>query len=68
MKKIGGFIYPWGNGHFTRMMHLDETIQDTMRDNVEMHYTSSGEIYQKLMQKFAQKKEIQFTISRCPHP
>ena len=57
MKKIGGFIYPWGNGHFTRMMHLDETIQDTMRDNVEMHYTSSGEIYQKLLQKFAQKKD-----------
>ena len=57
MKKIGGFIYPWGNGHFTRMMHLHETIQETMRDNVEMHYTSSGEIYQKLLQKFAQKKD-----------
>ncbi len=51
MKKIGGFIYPWGNGHFTRMMHLDNTIQDTIKD-VEMHYTSSGEIYQKLLQRF----------------
>ncbi|MDE1845596.1 MAG: glycosyltransferase [Thaumarchaeota archaeon] len=57
MKKIGGFIYPWGNGHFTRMMHLDKTIQDIMKDDVEMHYTSSGEIYQKLLQKFAQKKD-----------
>jgi hypothetical protein len=56
MKKIGGFIYPWGNGHFTRMMHLDNTIQDIMKDDVEMHYTSSGEIYQKLLQKFSQDK------------
>lgn len=52
MKKIGGFIYPWGNGHYTRMMHLDSTINDTMKGKVEMHYTSSGEIYQKLLQKF----------------
>jgi hypothetical protein len=51
MKKIGGFIYPWGNGHFTRMMHLDNTIQSAIKD-VEMHYTSSGEIYQKLLQRF----------------
>lgn len=57
MKKIGGFIYPWGNGHFTRMMHLDKTVQDVLGDNVEMHYTSSGEIYQKLLEKFAQKKD-----------
>lgn len=57
MKKIGGFVYPWGNGHFTRMMHLDEAIQDTMKDDVQMHYTSSGEIYQKLLQKFPQNKD-----------
>ena len=57
MKKIGGFVYPWGNGHFTRMMHLDKTIQDTMKDDVQMHYTSSGEIYQKLLQKFPQNKD-----------
>ena len=57
MKKIGGFIYPWGSGHFTRMMNLDKTIQDVMKDDVEMHYTSSGEIYQKLLEKFSQKKD-----------
>ena len=57
MKKIGGFVYPWGNGHFTRMMHLDKAIQDTMKDDVQMHYTSSGEIYQKLLQKFPQNKD-----------
>jgi len=26
MKKIGQFIYPWGNGHYTRMMRLDEVL------------------------------------------
>mgnify|MGYP001554118884 FL=1 len=57
MKKIGGFVYPWGNGHFTRMMHLDKAIQDTMKDDVQMHYTSSGEIYQKLLQKFPHNKD-----------
>lgn len=57
MKKIGGFVYPWGNGHFTRMMHLDKAIQDTMKDDVQMHYTSSGEIYQKILQKFPQNKD-----------
>ena len=57
MKKIGGFIYPWGNGHFTRMMNLDNTIHEILRDELEIHYTSSGEIYQKLLQKFPQKRE-----------
>jgi hypothetical protein len=56
MKKIGGFIYPWGNGHFTRMMNLDKTIHDIIKDEIDIHYTSSGEIYQKLLQKFSQKK------------
>jgi hypothetical protein len=39
------------------MMHLDKAIQDTMKDDVQMHYTSSGEIYQKLLQKFPQNKD-----------
>lgn len=57
MKKIGGFIYPWGSGHFTRMMNLDKDIQDIMKDKIEIHYASSGEIYQKLLEKFSQKKD-----------
>jgi hypothetical protein len=57
MKKIGGFIYPWGNGHFTRMMNLDSMIHETLRNDLEIHYTSSGEIYQKLLEKFSSKKD-----------
>ncbi len=57
MKKIGGFINPWGNGHFTRMMALDRAIQNNIDDELEMHYSSSGEIYQKLLKKFPTNKE-----------
>ncbi len=57
MKKIGGFVYPWGNGHYTRMMYLDGAIQKIMGEEIDIHYTSSGEIYQKLLQKFSGKKD-----------
>ncbi len=56
MKKIGGFINPWGNGHFTRMMTLDDAINQNIEDEIEIHYSSSGEIYQKLLKKFPTKK------------
>lgn len=57
MKKIGGFINPWGNGHFTRMMALDEVIRQNAEDDLDIHYSSSGEIYQKLLKRFPAKKE-----------
>ncbi len=57
MKKIGGFINPWGNGHFTRMMALDDVIRQNVRDDLDIHYSSSGEIYQKLLKRFPAKKE-----------
>jgi len=55
MKKIGEFIYPWGTGHFTRMMYLDKAIRDSLNKEVDIHYSSSGEIYKKLTQKFSEK-------------
>src|SRR5215467_14942225 len=55
MKKIGEFIYPWGTGHFTRMMYLDKAIRDSLNKEIDIHYSSSGEIYKKLMQKFSDK-------------
>ena len=62
MKKIGGFIYPWGNGHYTRMMALDRAIHDHIREEIDIHYSSSGEIYQKLLQKFSDRKEKMHNI------
>ncbi|HJU13538.1 MAG TPA: glycosyltransferase [Candidatus Nitrosotalea sp.] len=57
MKKIGGFINPWGNGHFTRMMALDDTIRQNAGKEYDIHYSSSGEIYQKLIKRFPTNRE-----------
>ena len=55
MAKIGQFIYPWGNGHYSRMMRLNEKLKE-MGDN-EFHYFSKGDIYKKLLEKFPDEKE-----------
>jgi len=55
MAKIGQFIYPWGNGHYSRMMRLNEKLKE-MDDN-EFHYFSKGDIYKKLLEKFPDEKE-----------
>ena len=57
MKKIGQFIYPWGNGHFSRMMRLNDALDETINDETEMHFFSKGEILEKLYKKFPTKKE-----------
>ena len=55
MAKIGQFIYPWGNGHYTRMMRLNEKLKE-IGDN-EIHYFSKGDIYKRLLEKFPDEKE-----------
>jgi len=55
MAKIGQFIYPWGNGHYSRMIRLNEKLKE-MGDN-EFHYFSKGDIYKKLLEKFPDEKE-----------
>lgn len=57
MLKIGEFIYPWGNGHYTRMMALDQVLPKYIKSEFEVHYSSKGEIYQKLLEKFPTKKQ-----------
>lgn len=57
MLKIGEFIYAWGNGHYTRMMALDGILPKYIKSEFEVHYSSKGEIYQKLLQKFPTKKQ-----------
>jgi len=56
MKKIGQFIYPWGNGHYSRMMRLDEKLPKYLKAEYETYYFSKGEIYNKLLKKFPDKK------------
>ena len=55
MAKIGQFIYPWGNGHYSRMMRLNEKLKE-LGDN-EFHYFSKGDIYKKLLKNFPNEKD-----------
>lgn len=52
MKKIGEFIYPWGFGHYSRMMTLNNELPKYLKDEYEIHYSSKGEVYQRLLEKF----------------
>ncbi len=58
MKKIGEFIYPWGSGHYTRMMTLNNALNKNMKNEYEIHYSSKAEIYQKLLEKFPTKHHL----------
>ena len=51
MIKIGEFIYPWGGGHYSRMMRLNAVL-DKYIDNYDMHYASKGHVYEKLQRNF----------------
>ena len=57
MFKIGEFIYPWGSGHYSRMMRLNNTLPDYITEEYEIHYSSKDHVYQKLLEKFPSKKE-----------
>ncbi len=56
MYKIGEFIYPWGSGHFSRMMRLNSVLPDFLKD-FEIHFSSKDQIYQKLLEKFPSQRE-----------
>ena len=57
MKKIGEFIYPWGSGHYSRMMRLNEILPDYIKDEFEIHFSSKDHVYQKLLEDFPDNHE-----------
>lgn len=57
MHKIGEFIYPWGSGHFSRMMRFHEAFSDHMKEEFETHFSSKGQIYQKILEKFPNQSD-----------
>ena len=57
MLKIGEFIYPWGSGHYSRMMRLNDALSDHIKDEFDVHYSSKDHVYEKLLKKFPDKKE-----------
>ena len=57
MLKIGEFIYPWGSGHYSRMMRLNEVLGDYIKEKFEIHFSSKDHVYEKLLKKFPDQKE-----------
>ena len=57
MLKIGQFIYPWGSGHYSRMMRLNEVLEDHIKEEFEVHFSSKDHVYQKLLEKFPNHKD-----------
>lgn len=57
MLKIGEFIYPWGSGHYSRMMRLNEVLGDYIKEEFEVHFSSKDHVYEKLLKKFPEEKE-----------
>ncbi len=57
MLKIGEFIYPWGSGHYSRMMRLNEVLGEHIKEEFEIHFSSKDHVYEKLLKKFPEQKE-----------
>ncbi|WP_316506739.1 glycosyltransferase [Nitrosopumilus sp.] len=57
MLKIGEFIYPWGSGHYSRMMRLNDVLGDQIKEEFEVHFSSKDHVYEKLLKKFPDEKE-----------
>jgi len=55
--KIGEFIYPWGSGHYSRMMRLNEALTDYVDDELDVHFSSKDHVYEKLLKNFLIKKK-----------
>ena len=52
MHKIGEFIYPWGSGHYSRMIRFHDAFSDHMVEDFEPHFSSKDHVFQKLLEKF----------------
>lgn len=58
LPKVGEFIYPWGGGHYARMMRFDAALSEQLGDKeIDVHYASKGSIYQRLLERFPDRKD-----------
>ena len=57
MYKIGEFIYPWGSGHYSRMMNLNKVLPKYLGKDTEIHFSSKDHVYQKLLENFPSQKD-----------
>lgn len=56
MPKICECIYPWGGGHYARMSKLDSYLRGIAGEQLEAHYASGGEVYEKLLERFGPER------------
>lgn len=49
MTKIGEFVYPWGNGHYTRMMRLNDVLREHVPGDTRIHIATKPPIYEKIL-------------------
>lgn len=56
MPKIGEFIYPWGSGHYSRMMRLNEVLGEYVEVS-DIHFSSKGHVYEKLQKRFPDRAD-----------
>jgi hypothetical protein len=56
MLKIGEFIYPWGSGHYSRMMRLNSALDNNISGKFEIHFASKDHVYHKLLERFPSHK------------
>ena len=57
MLKIGEFIYPWGSGHYSRMMRLNAVMGNYIKEKFEVHFSSKDHVYHKLLEKFPNHRD-----------
>ena len=57
MLKIGEFIYPWGSGHYSRMMRLNDALTNQINDKLDIHFSSKDHVFEKLLKKFPKEEE-----------
>ena len=49
-RRIAEFVYPWGGGHYTRMMRLDAELRRRLGDDgTDIHAASKQPIYGRLL-------------------
>ena len=56
MLKIGEFIYPWGSGHYSRMMKPKDILGEHIKENLKFIFLARI-MFIKLLKKFPDQKE-----------
>lgn len=65
LPRIGEFIYPWGNGHYSRMSRLDAELTNMIPD-AETYVYSKGAIYERLLHNATHPERVGHIMMPTP--